>query len=262
MEQDNSNVKISISKEQAKKIKVAVIVILFTMPLIYLFYKTNGLPENTIPVDVPVANAPAVDIAALEKAVSEAPTYDNLVNLSMGYINSQMPGKSIEYLNKAIELNPSSAIAYNNLGVAYIMLQQYQNGIDACTKALQIDPDFQLAKNNLAWATDEKNKVLSAIQTQDKMADDKKDVAFYSEYGLNYFKIGDYSKSIEIWNKIFDIDVKNTGALNSIGTAFMMKNQVDDAIALFKKALELEPQNQLAKNNLAWALGEKEKMKR
>jgi tetratricopeptide (TPR) repeat protein len=39
----------------------------------------------------------------------------------------------------------------------------------------------------------------------------------------------------------------------------MMKNQYDDAIALFKKVIELDPNNQLAKNNLAWGMDEKNK---
>ncbi|MCW3070848.1 MAG: lipoprotein NlpI [Bacteroidetes bacterium] len=244
---------------QAKKIRIAALVILMLFPLIYLFYKTKGLPENALAIETATVQAPSSDIAVLEKAVAEKPTFDNLVNLSMAYINNKMPGKSIDHLDRAIELNPTSAIAYNNLGVAYTMMQQYQNGIDACTKALQLDSTFQLAKNNLKWAGDEKRKVLEAIKTEEQIPQNKRDVAFWSEYGLNYFKIGEYDKSIEAWNKIFELDVKNTGALNSIGTAFMMKKQVDDAIALYKKALELEPGNQLAKNNFAWALEEKEK---
>lgn len=262
MEQDNSKVNISITKEQAKKVKIGIIVLLFLLPLVYLFYRTSSLPENAAIVEAPPAATETAGIPALEKAVAENPTFDNLVNLSMAYINDQKPGKSIIHLMKAIELNPNSAIAYNNLGVAYTLLQQYQNGIDACTKALQIDPSFQLAKNNLKWASDEKEKVMAAIRAQEQVAQGKRDVAFYSDYGLNYFKVGDYSKSIEIWNKIFELDAKNTYAMNSIGTAFMMKKQFDDAIALFKKASELEPENQLAKNNLAWAFDEKEKLKK
>jgi len=241
------------------KIGIAALVVLLLFPLIYLFYKTKDLPENAVPVEAAAVQPPATDLVSLERAAAEKPTFDNLVNLSMAYINNKMPGKSIDHLNKAIELNPASAIAYNNLGVAYTMMQQYQNGVEACTKALQLDSTFQLAKNNLKWASDEKNKVLAAIKAQEQVPQQKRDLAFWSEYGLNYFKIAEYDKSIDAWNKIFELDVKNAAALNSIGTAFMMKKQVDDAIALYRKALELEPGNQLAKNNLAWALSEKEK---
>lgn len=240
-------------------VKIFLVVILFLFPIIYLIYSTSGLSERHS-TQVALIQ-PGQDISKLEAAVKENPTVENLISLSIEYINKQMPGKSIDHLKKAIELDPGNATAYNNLGVAYIMLQQYQNGIDACANALTIDPDFQLAKNNLKWGKDEREKMLKDIHTQELVPSSKRDVAFYSSYGFNYYKIGEYGKSIEIWNKIFDIDPKNTAALNSIGTAFLMKGQIDDAILLFQKSIELEPENQLAKNNMAWALSERSKQK-
>jgi protein O-mannosyl-transferase len=252
-EKNNSNRNLLIM------IKIILVIILFLFPIIYLIYTTANLPEK--PRTLIASTQSVHNIAILEKAVKGNPTVENLISLSIVYINKQMPGKSIDHLKKAIELDPANAIAYNNLGAAYIMLQQYQNGIDACNKALAIDPNFQLAKNNLKWGKDEKQKVLREIKLQEHVSASEKDVSFYSAYGFNYYKIGEYGKSIEIWNKIFEIEPKNTTALNSIGTAFMMKGQIDDAILLFKKATELEPENQLAKNNLAWALSEKNKQK-
>lgn len=241
-----------------KFVKLVILVTLFLLPVIYLFVSTSK-PE-TVTQQEASKQLSNTDITSLEETTNKNPTFDNLINLSMAYINNQMPGKSINYLKKAIELNPKSAVAYNNLGVAYIMLGQYQNGIDACTKAIEIDPQFQLAKNNLKWGMDEKNKALAAIETMEKTPVDKRTVPFYIDYGMHYFKAGDFDKSIEIWNKIFDLEPKNTVALNNIGTAFMMKNQYEDAILLFKKAIELEPDNQLAKNNLTWAMDEKSKV--
>ncbi|MCW3085133.1 MAG: Tetratricopeptide 1 repeat-containing protein [Bacteroidetes bacterium] len=239
-----------------KIIRIFIVIILVAAPIAYLFYKTSGVPP--LPKEEAAAvNTQAADLPALENLVRTNPTFDNLINLSTAYINNKMPGKSIDHLKRAIGLNPSGAIAYNDLGVAYTMMQQYGEGVDNCTKALQLDSTFQLAKNNLKWANDEKKKVLEVIRLQEQIPENKRNIAFYSDYGFNYFKTGDYTKSIDIWNKIFELDVKNTGALNSIGTAFMMKNQVEDAIVLFKKAIELEPGNQLAKNNLAWALSTK-----
>lgn len=246
------------SKNKFQFVKVAFLIALFLLPLIYLFVSTSK-QEVATQQERP-EQLSKTDISSLEEATNKNPTYDNLINLSMAYINNQMPGKSINYLKKAIELNPKSAVAYNNLGVAYILLGQYQNGIDACTKAIEMDSKFQLAKNNLKWGMDEKNKVLAAIENMEKTPANKRTVPFYIDYGMYYFKAGDFDKSIEIWNKIFDIEPKNTIALNNIGTAFMMKNQYDDAIPLFKKAIEFDPTNQLAKNNLAWAMDEKSKI--
>lgn len=240
-----------------KNLIITGIVILFISPVVYLIVQTSGKPE----IVEEAKNTPAAsqDIPTLEQLVQNNPSFDNLINLSIAYINNNAPGKSIDHLKKAILLNPKSAIAYNDLGVAYTMLQQYQNGIDACTIALKIDSTFQLAKNNLKWASDEKTKVLTTIAEQEKTPANERDAAFNIEYGLNYFKVGDYSRSIDIWTKVVEADPKNIRALNNIGTAFMMKEQVDDAIAIFKQCLQIDPNDQLAKNNLAWALGEKEK---
>lgn len=240
------------------KLLVPILLVLLAAPMLYLFIKTKGAPALT-QEEVPLAQNSVASILSLEDAVKTNPTFDNLVNLSMAYTNNNMPGKSIEHLKRAIEINPAGAVAYNNLGVAYTLLMQFQNGIDACTKAIELDSTFQLAKNNLNWATDERNKVLATIQEQENSPSDKRDVAFGIEYGLNYFKVGNYTKSIEIWNYYAEKDLKNTSLLNNIGTAFMMKNQVDDAMAIFKRVLTIEPDNQLAKNNLTWALAEKEK---
>lgn len=242
----------------ASKVNIPIIILLLFIfsSVIYLYLKTFSTPADVSESQVTAVQQPA-NIAALENAVKTNPSYDNWINLSVAYINNQMPQDGLNCAKKAIELNPKSAIAYNNMGVAYNMMQQYQNGIDACTKALQLDTAFQLAKNNLKWAMDEKRKVLEKIQKQEQAPATNKDVPFYIELGMNYYKINNFDKSIEVWSKVFDIDKKNVIALNNIGTSFMMKLQYDDAITLYKKALELEPTNQLAKNNLAWALDEK-----
>ncbi len=256
MEINNNNSETS-SGVNYRPIKIVILILLLLSPLVYLF--VISAPPEAVKQQTPANQSVPSDILSLENAVKTNPSFDNLLNLSMAYINNKMPGKSIDYLQRAIQLNPKSAIACNNLGVAYIMLQQYQEGIDACTNALRIDPSFQLAKNNLKWGMDEKAKLQSAVQAQEKTPGNKRDVNYYIDNGMGYYKLKNYDKAIEVWSKIGDLDKKNTAALNNIGTAFMMKNQYDDAIALFKKAIEFEPNNQLAKNNLAWAMDEKNK---
>lgn len=225
---------------------------LLLIPIVYLFVKSSGKPSLPKAAEA-VAQAPQVDLSALEQAANSNPTFDNLLAYSIACIGANRPGKSIEPLKQAISLNPKSSVAYNNLGCAYTMLMQYQDGIDACTKALQIDTGFQLAKNNLKWASDEKTKTVAVIAAQEKTPESQRDVKFYINYGLNYQKLGQYDKSISIWNKVFEKEPTNADAMNNIGVAYMLKNSTDEAIAMFKKAISTNPENTLAKNNLAWA---------
>lgn len=139
------------------KYQYVFIALLFIVPLAYLFIFKNENAKNEGQNQIPILQT-APTIEDLEKAARENPTYNNLIDLSVAYINNQMPEKSIELLDKAIELNPTSAVAYNNKCVAYTLMKEYDKAIEAGTRAVELDPNFQLAKNNLAWAKDEKAK--------------------------------------------------------------------------------------------------------
>jgi len=239
-----------------KRIVFFIVLLLILFPVVFLILKRK--PKDAEPMLQNAATpATTADIANMERVFHKTPSYDNAINLALLYINNKLAGKSIPILKLALNINPRSSIAYNDLGVAYTMQQQYQNGIDACNHALTLDPNFQLAKNNLKWATDVKNKVIDNIKQQELTDANKRNAPFYIDYGFNFYKLGDYTRAIDIWNKVFDTEPKNTIALNNIGSAFVMKMQYDDAIAMFNQTLKFDPNNQLAKNNIAWALDEK-----
>ena len=56
--------------------------------------------------------------------------------------------RAIQDYNKAIQLNPNYAEAYNNRGWAYYCLKQYGKALKDFEKALELNPNFTLAKNN------------------------------------------------------------------------------------------------------------------
>ncbi|KJV06640.1 tetratricopeptide repeat protein [Methylocucumis oryzae] len=61
---------------------------------------------NKYPNAVP--EKPASDLSSLEKQATANPTFDNIINLALAYTDNKMPGKSVPYLEKAIEINPQS----------------------------------------------------------------------------------------------------------------------------------------------------------
>lgn len=143
-----------------KKYQYIIIALLLIIPLGYLFIFKNDIKKDT-PEAPTVSIQPLNTIEDFEKNAKENPTYNNLIDLSVAYINNQMPEKSIDHLDKAIELNPASAVAFNNKCVAYTLMKEYDKAIEAGTKAVELDPNFQLAKNNLKWAMDEKAKLVN-----------------------------------------------------------------------------------------------------
>ena len=58
------------------------------------------------------------------------------------------------------------------------------------------------------------------------------------------------------------VDPKSASAWNNIAVSFMGLNRVDDAFEAAKEAVALDPNMQLAKNNIAWMNQEKAKAKK
>ncbi|MGE5634784.1 MAG: tetratricopeptide repeat protein [Deltaproteobacteria bacterium] len=56
--------------------------------------------------------------------------------------------EAIEYYDKAIELDPSFALAYEDKGTALVNLKNYTKAIEYYDKAIELDPSFALAYYN------------------------------------------------------------------------------------------------------------------
>ena len=78
------------------------------------------------------------------------------INLSLQHYQDGEWEKCVEASIGALNVNPESAIAYNNICSAYIQLKDFDRAILACNKALALRPDFPRAKGNLNAAIKQK----------------------------------------------------------------------------------------------------------
>ena len=74
------------------------------------------------------------------------------LNLSLKFYSEKRYTEAITAAERALQLRPDDAAAYNNICAAYNQLGQYQKAIIAGEQALHYQPDFQLASNNLQYA--------------------------------------------------------------------------------------------------------------
>lgn len=139
-----------------------VLALVLFIPLGYLVYANFLLPKaeplNEVKSNPTTTNTIETVMAKAEQSVKEKPTYYSYLNLGLVYYQAGQFEKSVEATQKAIDIDPNQAVAYNNIAAAYGALEKWDLEIAACEKALQLDPNFQLAKNNLAWAKSQKEK--------------------------------------------------------------------------------------------------------
>ena len=97
------------------------------------------------------------EISAAESQEKSQPTPEGLLNLSLLYFQQGRYQDCIAAAQRALQLKPDYAEAYNNIAAAYQSQHQWDQAINAAQHALRIKPDFQLAKNNLAWSQSQKS---------------------------------------------------------------------------------------------------------
>ena len=76
--------------------------------------------------------------------------------------------EAIEECNKAIELDPNLAMAYNNRAWAYNEKGQWDLAIADCNKTIELDPNLAMAYGNRALAYKQQGKKAEAIADFEK----------------------------------------------------------------------------------------------
>jgi tetratricopeptide (TPR) repeat protein len=190
--------------------------------------------------------------------VMPAKSHDDYINDSLALYNAGEYQKSVEAAQSALQLQPDSAIAYNNICAAYNQLKEWDKAIEACQKTLAIQPDFERAKNNLGEALRAKTAGTPSAQDTPQPPAAAPDAgerwtAAISE-SLTYYQAGDYEKSIEAAQKALAVKPDSALAYNNICAAYNQLKEWDKAIDACGRALVIDPNFELAKNNLGVAV--------
>jgi arylsulfatase A-like enzyme/Tfp pilus assembly protein PilF len=101
------------------------------------------------------------------------------------------------------------------LGIAYLKNQQQQKAMAALEKAIAIDDEYVDAYQNLG--------------------------ALHLSRWLTQNDEEDYDRSVELFNKVIEIDPENSGAYTSRGVAYIQWGRIESAIKSWEEAVHLSP---------------------
>lgn len=133
-----------------------------------------------------------------------------LYSLAQAYMGKRRPDLAEQRLLKALTLKPNYSAARNNLGVAYLDLKRWDNAIQ----------QFKLVKDDLLYEQHD-NAVINL--------------------GLAYLGKGDYPRALEELNEVRSNDPRNPLVRVAIGRVLLAQGKNPQAIAEFKRALEIFP---------------------
>jgi tetratricopeptide (TPR) repeat protein len=139
----------------------------------------------------------------------------------MALISKGQVDQAIAQYQKALEIQPRSALFHFNLGVAFAQKGQVDKAIEQYQKAVDLQPDYLQARNNLGDA------LLRTGRTDEAIAQ--------------------FQEALKIWPN-------STILRNNLGCIFLRQGQVRAAMAHFQRTLEIQPNNVDACQYLAWVL--------
>ena len=125
------------------------------------------------------------------------------------HYNAGQYKEAIAAYDRAIQLDPKDAKAYNNRATIYRFLHEYQRAIIDYSRAIELNPKY-------AWA--------------------------YGSRGFVYSDLKEYKKAIADYDRAIALDPNLPGFYGRRGEAYHMLKQYQRAIHDFDHALELDPE--------------------
>jgi len=174
-----------------------------------------------------------------------------LVQPRTGAVNAKRFADAEYYAQRATQLAPNSAIAFDRLGVAKtargIFNAETENSF---RRALELDPHFVVAQVHLARVLRQQNRFSEADTLYKSAIDQAKDAP-------TLVLIADAMQNEQRWNdsdsvlrRALQMDPRNPGALFLLGKLLAVNKKYAEAEPVLKSAVEVNPRSFPARNIL------------
>ncbi len=139
-------------------------------------------------------------------------------NDGVTYIGQENNESAISSTEVATILIPERASAWNNLGVVYGNMGEYEKAIEMYNKVLEYDPGNSMARQNI---------------------------------GFMRYNDNDYEEAVRYLEPLIDEYIIDPGFVQILGLSYGYLERREEALALYSRAIELDPDNLLNHMNLA-----------
>jgi tetratricopeptide (TPR) repeat protein len=151
---------------------------------------------------------------------------------------------AIDELKTALKLDPTNVNVHNSLGVCFGIQGNYEPAIEAFKKVISIEPEEYMALYNLGLAymlTDKRDQALELFLKADKINGAAYEVTFQT--GKLYMELGDSQKALIYLERAADLAPEAGAVYRYLGDCRAAGNMPQEAIAAYRKAIKLNPQD-------------------
>ena len=188
------------------------------------------------------------EIAVYKKALEAFPnSIEFLDSLSHALGNAQRYPEAIEIQKQFIQQKPEEAEAHYRLGYLYHSAYHYSNAVAEYLQATHLKPDYADAYYSMARAYSSLRRDADAVSAYLHTAEIKPPFPrlqnVYVELAQTYLRMQRFSEAQEAANKAIEISPNYGDAYATSGTASRLMGHFEDAVATYKKGIEMDPSN-------------------
>ena len=172
------------------------------------------------------------------------------------YVWGNIKFKQVDYVgaiadyDKAIQLKPDYAEAYNNRGLAKHELGEHAAALIDFGEAIQLKPGLSVAYNNRALAKSALGDLRAAIADYDEAIQlNANDAVVYKNRGVAKGKLGEHAAALADYDKAIQLKPDYAEAYDSRGYMKDKLGEHEAALADYDKAIQLKPDYAEAYNN-------------
>ncbi len=191
------------------------------------------------------AGQPTAAIDFVRKAIAVNPTmalwHSNLCEMCR--LNKQLDD-SVAAGRLATSLAPNYAAAHNNLGIAYFEKEKFPDAIDSYRRAIALEPNFAEAHSNLGNAYRAEKRYDEAIAAHLESLRIKPSYGdAYNNLGTVYRDQKRFTEADEYYRKALTLKPRDPAILNNLALSATQQKRLDDAMALLTSSASIDPNN-------------------
>ncbi len=190
-------------------------------------------------------------VAAFEKAVQLEPDYPSAhFNLANAYGSSNQWAKSEAAARRVLELEPDHTRARYLAAMAQHQRGERQQAEAELRRLLELDPTERIYREGLASilsTTRRLDEAVELILTGAELEQPTKEaVALLNAGAKMVWPHRRQKDAITMWRKAVELDPQSSEALTNLANGLQLFRQKEEALELFTQATELDPQNATA----------------
>jgi tetratricopeptide (TPR) repeat protein len=194
--------------------------------------------------------------AIYRKVLAENPEHPGALHL-LGVALSQQGNKraAIDYISRAISLNPQVADFHSNLGLVHLENGQPDKAMIECQRALSLQPDHVDALHQLGNALKQLGRLEESIEPYQRAIALRPDFAMaMGNLADALWKLGRTAEADALNERVVALTPDNLTALTARGEALVRQKKLREAETVFRTVVERWPNEWVGHNGLGVVL--------